>query len=606
MLFDVKYKPNSIEDVCINPKKIKDVRHVLFQEILLENRYKILILSGPSGSCKSSMVKLLVKEYYEENKNLFKRFGITSDANDSSDYIIEYDPLNKDISFRDFLNSCKIFKKNTSFMKFVVIKHLPNIYHDQTHADFLKCIIEWLDDDFDDLLPPLVLIISECDLPKSVSDNIIENNYSFNKFDIYSHYIPETIFSKDILMHPFVKRINTNKIAKLYLKKQLTKILAMEIKEQKVNKKYEEIITKLSNLGDLPSALIQLQQYIQTPFLSSDSSAHKDTGLSMFHAMGKIIYGTKEENTSNEDIIKKLRSDYQQCTESVFKMSLLENIDIGCDEIKTFADIADTLSSTDIMDDALGTEVYLRKIRRNMDAATTQKKSKVGLKFTPFFKVYKKKQHSMKQYKDFQLLDMAFTNNFKNLKDIIQSFGFYDPVIKKLHYEKFKGWKEYMLSIGKSTLTYKELGSRIDPKFSYLNKLGGDYGSITSVKDIDMLDPGSAYFESKYLLFLKNCQKNVETFISEEQENDELPYDPKKDDFDIEDSDSDSLVSGTSDDDELFQLTSQQINKFSKTTPTDQAVPENQKNSASDYSDDSDDELFELTSQHIKRMNANK
>lgn len=624
---DSKYKPNSIDELCMNPRKLKDVKQILFNDMLIENKYKILVLTGPSGSCKTTMLKLLIKQYYKENKNLFQNFTITNNNNTSSynenNCIIEYDPLDKSIKFKDFLNNCKIFKKNTSLMKFIVIKHLPNIYYDKIHTEFINCINEWLDDGFNDLLPPLILIISECDIPKSVTEDITRNN-TFNKFDINNHYIPETIFNKEILLHPKLKRVNVNKIAKTYLKKQLMKILKDElqtnskVKLQSV-KKYDSLIDKLSEIGDLPSAIIQLQQYIQTPFLLSDhltNDTNKDTGLSIFHAMGKIIYGTKEENVFNEDIIDKLCKDYQQYTDSIFKMSLLENIDIGCYDLKKFSEIVNTFSETDLMDNTLGTEVYLRKIRQSMDVkGNSNKKTISGLKFTPFFKVYKKRQHSYKEYRDFQSLDGLVTENFKILKDIILWSGYHDPIIKKFYYNKYKAWKEYKLSLGESILNYNGMGSDFDPDITYLNKLGGEYGSITSVNEIELQDNNDYFFSSKYYTYL-NKYNNKNKNKSIDIEDNEMPYDPNVDDFEIEESanDSSSNSNSTDDDDELFQLTSQQIQKVQQSNITKSKSKKLQKDknekkvnlSVSSDSYDSDEELFQLTSQHIQNMNKSK
>lgn len=609
--FEEKYKPDSIDDICMHPRKVKDVKHILFEDMLENDKYRILLVAGPSGSCKSTLIKLLVRQYYRENSDRFRSFSISSVAIDADEHcFLEYDPLNKNESFKHFLQSCKMFKKNTNLMKFIIIKHLPNIYYEKEHAEFLRNIREWLDDDISDLLPPIVIIISECDIPKNVTDDISGGNMGFSKFDIKSHYIPETIFSNDILQHPLLKRVNVNKIAKLYLKRQLNKILANEIPKGESTKKYEYLVNRLSELGDLPSALIQLKQHFETPFLQPDYNTSKDTGLRIFHAMGKVIYGTKEENASNEDIIDKLYKDYQQYTDSVFKMSLLENIDIGCDKLEKFSDILDSFSETDTMEETLGTEVYLRKIRQSMDSNIERSKGRSGLKFTPFFKVYKHRQQCLKEYKDFQSLDGVVTGKFSCLKDIILESAFHDPAIKRHYYNKYKAWKEYRLSIGKSILNYAGIGSQLDPTVTYMNKLGGEYGSVASTTDIETHTDNKGYFESKYMLYLKKHRSAETGFELAETGIQDLPFDPLVDDFEIEESSAESDASDSSDDDsELFQLTSQKISSLSqKNVPGDSGVEKKEEmvSGASQDSDDSDEELFKLTSQHLQRLGDQK
>lgn len=601
--FLLKYKPTLVDELCMHPKKINDVKQVLFDDMLKNDKYKILLLTGPSGTCKTTMVKLLIKQYCSTHSNEFSNFTINgnSEAYNEADCLIEYDSLDKSLSFRDFLDNCKIFKKNTSMMKFIIIKHLPNIYYPKAHAEFLRSIAEWLDDEGDSLLPPMILIISECDIPKSITNDITRNDYNYNKFDINNHYIPETIFNKEILAHPKLKRVNTNKIAKTYLKKELTKVLKNEVQISSKNKdfnQYQRVIENLSNLGDLPSALIQLEQYIHTPLLFSNDSVentNKDLGLSIFHAIGKIIYGTKEELASNEDIIATLCKNYQQYTDSIFKMSILENIDKGCSDVAQYSDILDSFSQTDNMDDKLGTEVYLRKIRQSMDVNSNGKKSGSGLKFTPFFKVYKKKQQSFREYRDFQSLDGIITENYKNLEDVILWSSFYDPVIKKFYYNAYKAWKEYRLSTGKSTLNYLGLGPEIDPETTYLNKLGGEYGSINSVNDIDIQATNNYYFNSKYEAYLRKYQRKnpkERPFYVNEAEQIDLPYDSKCDDFNIEDTSNEDSDFDSSEDEELFKLTSQTAAKV---------MLKEEMNSSKSY--DSDEELFQLTSQHLQNVN---
>lgn len=601
--FLLKYKPASVDELCMHPKKIKDVKQVLFDDMLKNDKYKILLLTGPSGTCKTTMIKLLIKQYYSTHRSEFSSFTINSKsgAYNETDCLIEYDSLDKSCSFKDFLDNCKVFKKSTSMMKFVIIKHLPNIYYPKAHAEFLKSISEWLDEEADLLLPPIVLIISECDIPKSITDDISGNNYNYNKFDINSHYIPETIFNREILAHPKLKRVNTNKIAKTYLKKELTKVLKNEVQLTSKNKnfnQYQRVIENLSNLGDLPSALIQLEQYIHTPLLFSKDSVedtNKDLGLSIFHAIGKIVYGTKENNVSNEDIITKLCKNYQQYTDSIFKMSVLENIDKGCSDIAQYSELLESFSQTDMMDYKLGTEVYLRKIRQSMNTNSSGKKSVAGLKFTPFFKVYKKKQQSLREYRDFQSMDGMITENYKSLKDVILWSSFYDPVIKSFYYNKYKAWKEYRLSAGKNSLNYLGPGPEIDPQITYLNKLGGEYGYINSVNDIDIQDTNSYYFVSKYEAYMRKNHwktRKEKGFYDHQAEKGDLPYDSKCDDFIIEDSSNEDSDFDSSDDEELFKLTSQTAPKVTL---------KDEVNSSKSY--DSDEELFQLTSQHLQNVN---
>ena len=184
----MKYAPNTLDELFLHPKKIKDMRNILTNELFDSNHnLNMLIVSGPTGSCKTSLIKLLINEYYDNNKFLYQTFDIQNVQ--KNDHFIEFDPLDKSVNFEMFLNNCKLFKKNSKMMKVVLIKYLPNIYFDKIHSQFLKAIKDYLNNDYYNEFPPLIFVISECDIPKDDTNDVSDDMYT--RFDIHSHYIPE-------------------------------------------------------------------------------------------------------------------------------------------------------------------------------------------------------------------------------------------------------------------------------------------------------------------------------------------------------------------------------------------------------------------------------
>lgn len=57
-----KYRPIEVNDICINPMKLKQVKQSLESMINHRSNSKILILCGPSGCCKSTTIKILANE----------------------------------------------------------------------------------------------------------------------------------------------------------------------------------------------------------------------------------------------------------------------------------------------------------------------------------------------------------------------------------------------------------------------------------------------------------------------------------------------------------------------------------------------------------------
>ena len=611
----MKYAPNTLDELFLHPKKIKDMRNILTNELFDSNHnLNMLIVSGPTGSCKTSLIKLLINEYYDNNKFLYQTFDIQNVQ--KNDHFIEFDPLDKSINFEMFLNNCKLFKKNSKMMKVVLIKYLPNIYFDQIHSQFLKAIKDYLNNDYYNEFPPLIFVISECDIPKDDTNDVSDDLYT--RFDIHSHYITETIFDKEILQNYRVKKITVNPVAKTYLKKILKRVIEKEIIQMNtsntLNRKikisaFSGIIDELSNLKDVPSALSQLESYLQAFENKIDFKSlkidNRDTGISLFHAVGKIFFGTKEEGYTNDDIIKLLNKDYQQYIDPVFKYTIFENFKVA--EIKglnNFTNMVDVMSETDIMNSSLGTEAYIRKIRYLCsDLKEDLQKAEVkanSIKFTPNFKILRKQREVKYQIKDLQLLKIAKNNEFVDINDLLLYGNELESKLLTHYYREYQAWKEYRINVGKLTDGYAKPGRLIDPKIDYMDMIGGKFGTINSIADMEINTDIDIYSNSKYREFLKQT-KNDKTNMDVKKEVD-IPYDENLDDFDIESS-SDESMSGSSSDEELFLLASQQIEKEKKfmsqsrtPSPLKKSIP------ISEDSNDSDEELFQLTSQHLNKI----
>ena len=611
----MKYAPNTLDELFLHPKKIKDMRNILTNELFDSNHnLNMLIVSGPTGSCKTSLIKLLINEYYDNNKFLYQTFDIQNVQ--KNDHFFEFDPLDKSINFEMFLNNCKLFKKNSKMMKVVLIKYLPNIYFDQIHSQFLKAIKDYLNNDYYNEFPPLIFVISECDIPKDDTNDVSDDLYT--RFDIHSHYITETIFDKEILQNYRVKKITVNPVAKTYLKKILKRVIEKEIIQMNtsntLNRKikisaFSGIIDELSNLKDVPSALSQLESYLQAFENKIDFKSlkidNRDTGISLFHAVGKIFFGTKEEGYTNDDIIKLLNKDYQQYIDPVFKYTIFENFKVA--EIKglnNFTNMVDVMSETDIMNSSLGTEAYIRKIRYLCsDLKEDLQKAEVkanSIKFTPNFKILRKQREVKYQIKDLQLLKIAKNNEFVDINDLLLYGNELESKLLTHYYREYQAWKEYRINVGKLTDGYAKPGRLIDPKIDYMDMIGGKFGTINSIADMEINTDIDIYSNSKYREFLKQT-KNDKTNMDVKKEVD-IPYDENLDDFDIESS-SDESMSGSSSDEELFLLASQQIEK-EKNFMSQSRTPSPLKKSIpiSEDSDDSDEELFQLTSQHLNKI----
>lgn len=98
---------------------------------------KLLILTGPSGSSKSTTIKILANELINRSQAL---------ALDSQEKWIEYNDstvegTNQSDQFEEFINDAKY--KIGSNLSVILVEELPNIFHSGTLAKFRNCIRNW-------------------------------------------------------------------------------------------------------------------------------------------------------------------------------------------------------------------------------------------------------------------------------------------------------------------------------------------------------------------------------------------------------------------------------------------------------------------------------
>lgn len=110
-------------------------------------------------------------------------------------------------SFSEFLKGARYLVMSN--LSLILIEDLPNVFHIDTRRRFQQLILQWLYSS-EPLLPPLVICITECEIP--------ENDNNYRKFGIDYTFSAETIMNKEILMHPRLKRIKFNPINSTLLK----------------------------------------------------------------------------------------------------------------------------------------------------------------------------------------------------------------------------------------------------------------------------------------------------------------------------------------------------------------------------------------------------
>lgn len=481
----VKYTPTTLNDVAIHKKKLADVETTLRAMLQFHPSCKILLLTGPSGCSKSTVAKLLASElipqYRPRRLSLMQR-SIAKDKDTSenrSEYFTEYNSTDSTISpsnsFDHFLDNATYL--NGPNLKIVFVEDLPNVFYDGIRSRFQLSLKKWLNNSTK-TLPPLVISLTECEIPKFLEE---EKNFATN-FSIDHKFIAETVFGNDILEHPKVKRIKFNPVNKTLVKKTLKGIAHYEkqtlVRNCKWGKSTTDIIDRISTGGgDVRSAIASFQLWSEA---GSNAPGHvvalKQDTLSYFHAIGKIVYGSKE-SSDNEDVVQSIQDKYLMVHDPVMKLGVFENFHLNKRvNLASATDILEALSVSDLISELKeNTEYYLRATRyalgANKEARSTTNES--VMKFPRVFKQRKKLRDYSDARDDFARLSLLKYQEAYSKTNIDQHYGFYSPLIKK-KLEFKKKTLEAFNKVSKIQIPCPPALAIIDPNTDYMERLGGE------------------------------------------------------------------------------------------------------------------------------------
>lgn len=465
-----KYSPLTSQELCLHPRKLRDVKKLLSDVINRENKQcRLIALTGPSGSSKSTTVKVLANELIKEKQIdsdiKFNSFINESENNDEKwieylDTIISTIPQPQ--QFSEFLQSCKY--RIGSSLSVIIIEELPNVFHTETLKNFRQVLSEWVYTSEEVELPPLVLCLTEVELDDTRRDYFnIENNLSL-----------DTLLGREFLNSGKnsgkIEVIKFNPIAKTYAKKFMGSIIKQEQQSlNKLNKKQiDEFSNKIIETGDIRSIISNLQiwsklQSINKAPNSMDDMFLRENQITLFHAIGKIIFSSsKYQNLQNEEL-----SDYYSI-ESVIKnysnnelltLSILENYQIYNDlnyDIKIASDIVENLSLNDIMNNLdEGKEIGMRGTRSNLRKVGDTKHKTPMIKFPRQFKMMKEFNRTKNEIRNYQRWCNELRENFQTLNLVD---GYYLPEI----FNSFK----YKYKYGRSKYDYNRLGGKFRKIFA--------------------------------------------------------------------------------------------------------------------------------------------
>ncbi|CAI4060677.1 hypothetical protein SKDZ_05G2540 [Saccharomyces kudriavzevii ZP591] len=482
-----KFKPTNLEQVAIHKKKLKDVREALDAMFLPHAKHRVLLLSGPSGCSKSTVIRELSKVLVPKYR---KKSNVTSlRSNSSHSDLTEFrgDSIVNDLpqmeSFSEFLKSARYLVMSN--LSLILIEDLPNVFHMGTRHRFQQLILQWLYSS-EPLLPPLVICLTECEIPES------DSNY--RTFGIDYTFSSETVMNKEILAHPRLKRVRFNPINSTLLKKHL-KLICVEnmalLKENRIWSKREEAINHIAQgTGDIRSAITTLQ------FWATSSEAlpisTRESTISYFHAIGKVIHGSHSTSDDNETINTLFSNANGLLSNQDFKLGILENygtFNKGNFSISDALSVVDCLSECDTMSSLSESDEYaLRKVRKTFHSIAKESHNHGTVYFPREWKV-RKLQNSFKvQAEDWVNVSLYKYNTVHSFRDVSLQFGYYAPFIRKLQSYKKKSILHFLRNLPSDSLDFKQTTAKlhdimqIEDCIDIMNRIGGPIGRL-SVED---------------------------------------------------------------------------------------------------------------------------
>ncbi|KAF8483310.1 Rad17-domain-containing protein [Russula ochroleuca] len=287
-----KYEPHSLQDLAVHKRKVDDVRKWLVEAFDEKGRSKhrrLLVLTGPAGSAKTTTLRVLAREMdfdiveYKENMNT-TRFSTFSDEPSTSD---------TPDAFSTFLMRTGAYTSVFTFTrrKLVLVEDLPNILHPAVRSRFhdaLRAHVECARD-----VAPLVLVISDAGV--SVEGGSNGGRGRDLVIDVRT-IVPPGLSSTS----PFTE-IRFNPIA--------STLLASAVKRVTVLAKVRPSPNTLHSIlegagGDVRNAIMTLEftcAHLKSRKQSGKNTAgsivsvtQKENALMLFHLMGKIMYNKRK------------------------------------------------------------------------------------------------------------------------------------------------------------------------------------------------------------------------------------------------------------------------------------------------------------------------
>lgn len=352
------YEPKTEAELAVHSRKVEDLRRWLNEAFeggpssKLTRYRRILVLTGPAGTAKTTTIRVLAREMGFEI--LEWRNAMDESSSTTLDHALNFPSTGSDTlypSFEQDLDRETLYSKFEAFInrasscqnvftatggsesrrhhippspptqsgpssqsakwvpkrKIILLEDLPNILHPETQAKFHAALQSLVVSPPPQPPVPVVIIVSDAGMRGEASDERLTNGTGWGK-DRNGVVDVRTVLSRDLLGGPYVTQISFNPIAPTLLLKALQALIRMHYTgsiQRPPSKEVLDIIVESSN-GDIRSAVMALQfasviemgnkgrKRKNGSVVVLESVTRREQSLVLFHLMGKVLYNKRK------------------------------------------------------------------------------------------------------------------------------------------------------------------------------------------------------------------------------------------------------------------------------------------------------------------------
>ncbi|KAL5334941.1 Rad17 cell cycle checkpoint protein-domain-containing protein [Aspergillus crustosus] len=329
-----RYAPLTLGELAVHKRKVRDVELWLDDALTAKPQRNLLVLKGPAGSGKTTTVSLLADKL---------GFEILEWKHPSTSEFASRNYVSIGAQFDEFLNRAQRYggldldagndsqgtveRRESSYQasqrRIILIEEFPTMSgrNFSTLAAFRVSLLRYLSmkpstsgdaHDIQAIVPPIVMIVSET---FATSDSSTDN------------LTVHRILGRQLHDHPSATIVEFNSIAPTFIYKALSLVLKKSGRQPTNSQaQTQSILEIISKVGDIRNAIASLEflclgsghqpsrnvraiensrsnrnrkkSHVEPP----REIAQRGDKLSLFHAVGKIVYNKRKDHLSDEDL----------------------------------------------------------------------------------------------------------------------------------------------------------------------------------------------------------------------------------------------------------------------------------------------------------------